>query len=443
MISRHFFSLFFFREKKILFLCLSLLCACQITRAFVNKKIKQDLQQQHSLKKKDNHTEWRGKIRRGQSSFFFARFKINQFFLVSRFCVVRSLIMNTSTDPQEIAKWFHELLLGTYLDEKLDWLVLDNKPVQAASPKIGKFVFLEKIYLRNNQLVTLQPEIGQLFRLRKIHLNHNCLTELPPSFGQLSQLEKLDLSHNQFCEFPPVICQFSKLKELNLSYNRILDIARDICQLSKLEELSLSNNHIVTIPPEIGQLRALNILDVCDNHLTFLPTEIVKLSRLKCLRFSNNQVTHLPSGLTVTWFTWTSGNYLIGERHQKRRFLSPFQPPQEAVAPPDFSIRHGKKLIKKVHAASLAKRWSYFDALLQADVHEARTKTLDLAPILSYPAARAIVRLLVGKFIRLSRLKSQDWADVNQEFLRLPLELHVLQKIALVRSVPIKRRGKR
>jgi small GTP-binding protein len=159
--------------------------------------------------------------------------------------------------------------------------------------EITQLRYLQKLYLRGNQLTQLPKEIVQLQKLQDLNLGYNQLTQLPKEIAQL-HLQNLDLSNNQLTQLPKEIAQLQNLQDLDLSSNRLTQLPKEIAQLQNLHRLDLRNNQLTQLSKEITQLQNLQTLILWHNQLMQLPKEIAQLQNLQRLYLSDNQLTQLP-----------------------------------------------------------------------------------------------------------------------------------------------------
>ncbi|GEM_PF-1028930 len=177
----------------------------------------------------------------------------------------------------------------------LEKLYLKDNQLSKLPPEIGNLVNLEVLSLWRNRLSTLPSQIGHLINLQKLSAFSNQLSELPPEIGNLVNLLELSLWRNRLSTLPSQIGYLTNLRVLNLRDNQLSELPPEIGNLINLSELSLWNNNLKKLSPSIYNLTNLQVLNLRDNQLSKLPPQVRKLTSLRHLNLSSNQLTELPT----------------------------------------------------------------------------------------------------------------------------------------------------
>lgn len=159
-------------------------------------------------------------------------------------------------------------------------------------------MFLENLYLHNNQLMSVPESLGRLTSLKTLYLSGNQLTSVSESIGQLMALRELSLSGNRLTSLPESLGRLTALKLLFLYNNRLTNVPESLGQLMALELLDLSSNQLMSLPESLGRLTALELLYLSSNRLTSLPESLGRLTELRELSLLSNQLTGLSDSLS-------------------------------------------------------------------------------------------------------------------------------------------------
>lgn len=182
------------------------------------------------------------------------------------------------------------------LKMKITSLNLSYRSLRAVPQSVRDLVFLEHLFLNNNELV-IPPmdQLSTLTRLETLSLEHNQLTMLPDTLWQLKSLIRLNLSDNPLGFLPQQLGHLNNLHELWLTSLNLYDLpSNTLVHLTQLEKLSLKSNHLRQLPSDIGLLVQLHWLSVEDNELSQLPDSLQDCSKLSYLNLNGNNFTHVP-----------------------------------------------------------------------------------------------------------------------------------------------------
>lgn len=145
----------------------------------------------------------------------------------------------------------------------------------------------------NNQTIKLTDEEWQKFvNLEYLSLKNDQLKELPRGIGKLKTLKTLDLSGNNFKTLPNNFTKLVNLEELYLNDEKNLNLAKTLkmlAKLPKLKSLHLENDNIEALPKEILRFKNLEHLYLNDNILKKIP-QVETLNHLKYLDLKNNNI---------------------------------------------------------------------------------------------------------------------------------------------------------
>lgn len=125
-----------------------------------------------------------------------------------------------------------------------------------------------------------------LVYLQELYLRNNQLSSLPDTFWNLTSLQLLDLSHNDLSLIP------SALGNLQVHHDTIVFVEWSLMCVQNMVKLNLGMNKINSIPPEIGTLQYLEVLNLFANQLATLPQEITSLAALRRLCLGYNQLRY-------------------------------------------------------------------------------------------------------------------------------------------------------
>ena len=150
----------------------------------------------------------------------------------------------------------------------------DEEKLTAIPTEVFDFVWINKLYLRYNQLNEIPDSISYLQNLSRLDLSGNQLSEIPDSIFHLQNLSRLDLTNNQLSKIPDSISHLQNLSELNLNYNKLSELPNSISFLQNLSRLDLRDNKLSELPDSISLLQNLSKLYLRNNPLVNPPPEI-------------------------------------------------------------------------------------------------------------------------------------------------------------------------
>jgi Leucine-rich repeat (LRR) protein len=107
---------------------------------------------------------------------------------------------------------------------------------------ISNLRYLQKLFLRDNQLRTLPKNIGEIKNLKNLDVFNNQIESLPDSIGNLMSLQRADLSRNPLKTLPDSICNLKNLERLGLLNVRLQYLPQNIGMLTQLWDLAASIN---------------------------------------------------------------------------------------------------------------------------------------------------------------------------------------------------------
>lgn len=149
-------------------------------------------------------------------------------------------------------------------------LNLDNQNVDISSSDWAKFVNLEYLSLKNDQLKKIPKEIGNLKYLKFLDLSGNDFDVLPSNFSKLQNLEVLFLNDETRMNLPKtlqILAKLPRLKTLHLENGHLKSLPKEIFKLQSLENLFLNENDFQGIPEKIEGLHHLQYLDLQNNNI--------------------------------------------------------------------------------------------------------------------------------------------------------------------------------
>ncbi|MCU0447687.1 MAG: leucine-rich repeat domain-containing protein [Microscillaceae bacterium] len=149
-----------------------------------------------------------------------------------------------------------------YQMKHLEYLRIDEYPIEELSPQVGELPLLYKLRVTESNLEILPDTVTQLQKLEILCVFNNKIKALPHNIGALVNLQELWAFGNQLHELPESIGALTQLRHLHLSSNHIKKIPASIGNLYNLQELSLTGNPIESLPDEIAQLRNLKRLEL-------------------------------------------------------------------------------------------------------------------------------------------------------------------------------------
>ena len=202
--------------------------------------------------------------------------------------------------PEEVRRRIEECKQKRLMVLNLsDWNAPDEEKLTAIPSEVFDFVWLEILYLNNNQLSELPDSISRLQNLSELYLSNNQLSELPNSITRLQNLSTFYLAANQLSELPDSISRLQNLSKLDLSSNQLRELPDSISCLQNLSTLFLNNNQLSDLPDSITRLQNLLGLTLINNQLSELPDSITRLQNLSELYLSNNQLSELPDSISL------------------------------------------------------------------------------------------------------------------------------------------------
>lgn len=152
----------------------------------------------------------------------------------------------------------------------------------------GKFPYLKRLLLKNNQLKGFIKPLKNLSLLEELAITNNEIKEFR-YVDQLLNLKILNLANNKISNIKS-IRNLINLKELNLSRNLINKI-KDIAPLTNLEKLILTTNYIAKIKG-LKNLTTLKTLSLRSNKLKKI-SGLKNLINLRKLDLSNNNISKI------------------------------------------------------------------------------------------------------------------------------------------------------
>jgi Leucine-rich repeat (LRR) protein len=153
--------------------------------------------------------------------------------------------------------------------EKVFRLDLSNQEVNLSNEEWSKFVNLESLKLKNDNLKEIPLGITNLKSLKSIDLSGNDFNTLPYEFSNLLNLEELLLNDEKNIDLPKslsVLVQLPKLKSLHLENGNLSSLPAELLLFQNLESLNLRKNLFKEIPNLEG-LDHLQYLDMKNNNI--------------------------------------------------------------------------------------------------------------------------------------------------------------------------------
>ena len=172
-------------------------------------------------------------------------------------------------------------------------LDLGNCGLTEVPEEIGELVWLEKLYLKDNELRNIL-HLQTLTNLQELYVGYTKISDLSP-LASLVNLLILDIGSSYVIDLSPI----SRLVDLTRLYcwsTRIIDLS-SILKLKKLERLVASNNQISNIP-NLAEHLYLRVIAL-NNTLVQDLSPIAKLKDLRRINIRGTQVSNLSPVLPL------------------------------------------------------------------------------------------------------------------------------------------------
>lgn len=153
-------------------------------------------------------------------------------------------------------------------------LNLSNQSIQFPDSVWSKFINLQYLSLKNDQIAQLPAAIGNITSLKVLDLSGNDFKLLPSSFINLVNLEELLLNDERFFNLEeniPLLSKLPRLKILHVENDGLETLPKNISSLIHLESLYLNNNRFRQVPLELNGMKNLRFVDFHDNKYMLPP----------------------------------------------------------------------------------------------------------------------------------------------------------------------------
>lgn len=158
--------------------------------------------------------------------------------------------------------------------EQVIRLNLSNQSIQFPDSVWSKFINLQYLSLKNDQIAQLPAAIGNITSLKVLDLSGNDFKLLPSSFINLINLEELLLNDERFFNLEeniPLLSKLPRLKILHVENDGLESLPKNISSLIHLESLYLNNNQFRQVPLELNGMKNLRFVDFHENKYTLPP----------------------------------------------------------------------------------------------------------------------------------------------------------------------------
>ena len=126
---------------------------------------------------------------------------------------------------------------------------------------------LEFLFLNNNPIEELPEKIVNLAYLETLNVMNCNLSQIPEDMDKMNNLRYVRFRYNNIQSFPLTIVNVKNLKSLDLGYNLMIDIPDSLSNFQNLEEISLTSNLLTTLPKSLTEIKSLKYVYVYDNQL--------------------------------------------------------------------------------------------------------------------------------------------------------------------------------
>ena len=191
----------------------------------------------------------------------------------------------------------HISVASALKDKEVRKIQIQQEPVDKLMARIGKFPFLEMLFLVNNQLQQLGLEFGKCQSLFAFSSRKNPIAALPASFFELGSLLYLELNDSKISEIPMEMAALQRL-ELWRMANTETDTLRFVDSMPGLRRLrvfQMYDTPLFTFPTFLLSCTELEEITLVNCQLTSVPDSLFLLPKLRRINISENQITSIPS----------------------------------------------------------------------------------------------------------------------------------------------------